>query len=288
MTADGLTAGSDLEARVTELERDLKAQRALVRIAEAAAAAEDLQAFYREVHETLQGLTHARNCFIALHDDQRGAINFPYYVDEVDTDLPDPRAWEPFGVGDARGSTAYVIRTGAPQHFSPERHHELVAEGTFDMLGVVGTDWLGVPLTVEGRTIGALVVQSYRADEVYSDADVELVVFVARHVAAALARARFIDQTRQRNVELALIGDIGHGLVRNLDYQSIIELVGEGIRTAYDLDTIYIATYDAATNLISFPYEIANGERYHTDPYEQGPGLTSAVIRERRPMSFGT
>ena len=122
MAADGIAAGAELEARVAELERDLRVQRALVRIAEAAAAAEDLQAFYREVHETLQGLTHARNFYIALYDDQRGAINFPYYADDVDPDIPDPRAWEPFGVGDARGTTAYVLRSGVPQHFTAERH----------------------------------------------------------------------------------------------------------------------------------------------------------------------
>src|SRR4051794_23774706 len=122
MAAEGVAEGSGLQARVAELERELRIQRALVRIAEAAAAAEDLPAFYREVHDTLRGLTHARNLYIALYDDQRRAINFPYYVDEADPDIPDPRVWEPFGVGDARGTTAYVLRTGMPQHFTAERH----------------------------------------------------------------------------------------------------------------------------------------------------------------------
>ncbi len=140
MAADGIAAGAELEARVAELERELRVQRALVRIAEAAAAAEDLQAFYREVHETLEGLTYARNFYIALYDDQRGAINFPYYADAVDPDVPDPRAWEPFGVGDARGvatgavATAVVphdvscgevgrVRTQPDRHLSPRAPH---------------------------------------------------------------------------------------------------------------------------------------------------------------------
>ena len=32
----------------------------------------------------------ARNFYVALYDADRGAINFPYYVDTVDEDLPDP------------------------------------------------------------------------------------------------------------------------------------------------------------------------------------------------------
>src|SRR3954471_396737 len=288
MAADGVAAPAELEAHIAELERELRIQRALVRIAEAAAAAEDMSAFYAEVHETLQGLTYARNCYIALYDDQRGAINFPYYVDEVDPDIPDPRVWEPFGVGEARGTTAYVLRTGVPQHFTAERHRELAAEGLFETVGVVGVEWLGVPLIVDARTIGALVVQTYVEDELYSAQDVELVTFVGRHVAAALARARTIDAIRQRNVELALIDKIGQGLVKHLDFEAITELVGEGIREAYDANSMFVALYDPTTNVISFPYELEKGSRYHSQPFELGPGLTSTVIRERRPLRTAT
>src|SRR5690349_9515922 len=202
MAADDL-AGPDAQARVAVLERELQIQRALLRIAEAAASAEDMEAFYAEVHQTLRTLTNAENCFIALYDDQRQAINFPYYADSVEQDVPDPRSWEPFGVGDARGATAYVLRTGVPQHITPERMRELVTSGEFVIVGAAnqGGDWIGVPLVVEGRTIGALVIQTYRPEERYTDEDVELVTFVGRHVASALSRARAIDGIRQRNVE---------------------------------------------------------------------------------------
>ena len=191
-------------------------------------------------------------------------------------------------MGDARGTTAYVLRTGVPQHFPAERHRQLAAEGLFETLGVVGGEWLGVPLVVRGEDDRRARRPDVRRDELYSDEDVELVEFVGRHVASALARARTIDAIRQRNVELALIDQIGRGLVQHLDFEAIIELVGEGIREAYDASTMFVALYDATTNVISFPYEIENGERYHSEPFELGPGLTSTVIRERRPLRIGT
>ena len=61
---------------------------------------------------------------------------FPYYVDEVDTEAPDPAAWEPFGVGQARGLTAYLLRTGTPQLITPERFRELEAQGEVVLVGV--------------------------------------------------------------------------------------------------------------------------------------------------------
>ena len=119
----------DPASRLAELEQELRVQRALVAIVDAANRSDDLGTFYPVVHEALKPLTHATNCYIALYDDSRQAINFPYYVDELDDDLPDPLLWEPFGVGDAAGITAYLLRTGVPLLITPERFRELEAAG---------------------------------------------------------------------------------------------------------------------------------------------------------------
>src|SRR5215218_908257 len=150
--------------RLAELEQELRVQRALVAIVDAANRSDDLPAFYPVVHEALKPLTYATNCYIALYDEARQAINFPYYVDALEDDLPDPSLWEPFGVGDAAGTTAYLLRTGVPQLITPERFRELEAAGEAAKLGIIGMgEWLGVPLIVDGHTMGALVVQTYTA-----------------------------------------------------------------------------------------------------------------------------
>jgi len=74
--------------------RAAKVQEALYRIAELASAAQDMQEFYRAIHEIVGGLTDANNFFIALYDEERRRINWPYYVDERETDDPlDPNQW---------------------------------------------------------------------------------------------------------------------------------------------------------------------------------------------------
>jgi hypothetical protein len=98
-----------------------RAQAALYRIAELASSAQDLQEFYREVHTVVGGLMDASNFFVALYDDERQLIRWPYYVDEVDLDVPDPEQWDGFGEGEARGTTAYVLRTGEPQRGNHSR-----------------------------------------------------------------------------------------------------------------------------------------------------------------------
>src|SRR5690606_1404283 len=79
------------ERRVAELEQELarqvhgaSVQSALHRIAALAASASDMDGFYRGVHAVLGELLYADNLYIALYDDERRLINWPYYVDTVD------------------------------------------------------------------------------------------------------------------------------------------------------------------------------------------------------------
>src|SRR4051794_31386259 len=87
-----------------------KLQDALYRIADTASAASDMGQFYAAMHGIVGELMFANNFYIALYDAANNTLNFPYYRDEVDDDVPDPAAWEPMGTGQARGLTAYTLR----------------------------------------------------------------------------------------------------------------------------------------------------------------------------------
>ena len=286
----------ELRARVAELEaleverrRSVAVQDALFRIADAASAARDMTAFYATMHGIVGELMYAENFYIALYDEERRLLNFAYEVDTVDPLPADPAEWFPMGTGFATGTTAYVLRTGQPIIITPEVHRELRERGEIEMIGVVGEgDWLGVPLRAEGRTIGALVVQTYRADQRYTLADRDLLAFVGKHVATALSRARAIEETRQRNAELAVINSVQDGLARQLDMPAMYELVGDRIREMFGSSDMYIAVLDRASSRITFPYELVDGQRYHTEPIALGQGLTSIVIETGQPLNLGT
>jgi signal transduction histidine kinase/DNA-binding response OmpR family regulator len=280
---------AELEGRQAEHARAELVQTALYEIAAAASEAQDLPAFYRSVHQTVGRLMYAENFYVALYDEGRRSINFPYYVDAVELEVPDPLIWEPFGVGNARGTTAYVLRTGKPLLLTPEKHRELVEAGEIEKVGVVAEgDWLAAPLLADGRAIGVVACQTYVAGERYTNADKDLLAYVGQHIGAALTRVRAIEETRQRNSELGLVNEIGQALAEQLEFGVIIELVGERIREIFDARSIFIALYDPATELISWPYDIDEGERFHRDPRPLGPGLTSRVITRQEPVRIGS
>ena len=281
-------ATSGFDGHEADLTRSADLQSVLYRIAETASAAKDMPSFYAAIHEIVGELMYADNFYIALYDAARERINYPFFLDEVDSDIPDPNVWEPFGSGNASGVTAYVLRSGAPLFADLPAMRELVDAGEMERVGTDMVEWMGVPLIDEGVAIGVLAVQTYREDRRYSTGDLELLAFVGQHIATALTRARAIEETRQRNAELAVINEIGLGLAKQLDFTAIIELVGERIGEVFASDSVSIALHDAETNFVSFPYSIDRGTRLPNDSYELGPGLTSEIIRNRVPLRMGT
>src|SRR5262245_49206086 len=249
---------AELEALEAVRRRSEQIQSVRYRIADAASAATDMLEFYAAMHSILGELVYANHFFIALYDDARQMLSFPFHVDEIDTEgWPAPHVWLPMGAEKTRGMTGYVLRTGQPALITAETYAELIRQGEIERVGVPPVDWLGVPLKTEGQTLGVVAVQSYREDIRYSEQDKALLSFVAQHIATALSRARAIEETRQRNAELAIVNEVGQALAQQLDFQAIIELVGERVRAIFDVSNLYIALYDRRTNLIRFPYYIS-------------------------------
>jgi len=275
---------AELEAIEVTQERTERVQAALYRITDLASSTEDLPGFYPAVHTILGGLMDVRNFFVALYDAPTRRVKFPFYVDEVDPDIPDPEEWIDLEQGLGKSLTAYVLRTGQPLLASPEVFDQLVQAGDAERVGADSIDWLGVPLRSGEQILGVLVVQSYRAESRFGVPEAELLTFVSQHIATALTRIRQRAEARQRIAELGVINSLSQTLASQLRLDAVVELVGEKIHQIFDAHSLYIALYDKQTNLIRFPYFLAGEERVDTTPIPLGKGLTSVVIFSRQPL----
>ncbi len=244
-----------------------------------------MPSFYASIHEIVGELMYADNFFIALYDDRRSLINFAFYRDEVDLDVPDPNRWEPLGSGEGAGLTGYLLRRGEPVLWTREEYQQIVQRGDADLIGEMGVDWMGVPLRSDGRTIGAVVTQSYREDRHHSARDLELLAFVAQHIGTALTRARAIEETRQRNAELAIVNEVGQALAKQLDFDGILEAVGARAAQALNVDGLSIAIHDREADVTRFLYWIDGGKRRRDmEGKVLGDPLTAEILRSGRPL----
>jgi len=172
-------------------------QSAVYRISDAANAAKDLPELYRHIHKVIGGLMPATNFYIALYDDRAQTLSFPYFVDEEEGPPPPQKL--------GRGLTEYVLRTGRPLLASPAVFAELNRSGEVEQVGPPSVDWVGAPLVGLGKTIGVIVVQSYREGVRFGEEDKAILNFVSEQVAGAIERRRTQENLVQTSSELQAI-----------------------------------------------------------------------------------
>jgi len=148
-------------------------------------------------------------------------------------------------------------------------HADYPALGLF---AVEGTDasrsGVVIPIFASDRVLGWIGLENHERDNAYGDADVRLLTTVAASMGVALESARLFDETQrllketeQRNAELAVINRIQEGMAAELDFQAIVDLVGDKLREVFKTGDIGIRWYDAKANLVHYLYEFEHGVR---------------------------
>ncbi|MBA3352089.1 MAG: PAS domain S-box protein [Blastocatellia bacterium] len=146
------------------------------------------------VHVAIGSVVHARNYFVALHDEDTDLFTMQFFVDEHD-ERPDSANLE--------GTRSdYVYRTGRALLLDEKKTAELEAEGKFRLVGAQPKYWLGVPLKTPNKIIGVLVVQSYDIEHSYSDDNLQFLNNVAGPIALSIERKRAESRTLLLNAAL--------------------------------------------------------------------------------------
>ncbi|HUL45387.1 MAG TPA: response regulator [Bacteroidota bacterium] len=184
-------------------------QNATYHIAEAENNSQSLEDLFRSVHKIIREVMSAQNFYIALYDETRDELSYPYFVDEVNTP-PSPGT-------PRRGLTEYVLRTGKPLLCGENAREDLVRKGEATLSGSHSPLWLGVPLILDKKTIGVMVVQHYTNPDAYTDADRQVLEYVSLEVAKAIQRKQADEKLRESEEQFRLIMENAADLIAVLD-----------------------------------------------------------------------
>ncbi|MBN2389553.1 MAG: substrate-binding domain-containing protein [Anaerolineae bacterium] len=213
---------AELQREVSERQRAEKIQTFLYRISEATNSAQGLQELFHAIHKIINEMTVVENFYIALYNTQTDAISFPYFH-EVRNEKNISQL-----VG--KQLTEHVIRTRKPLLATPETYPELTKEIAIQANGVLTTNWLGIPLTVQDQTIGALVVENHPPSIGFSEEEKHVLLFISTQVAmaiervqAAAERGHLLATLQQRNTQLQTAAEVSKSTITILDPDRLIQ-----------------------------------------------------------------
>ncbi len=189
------------QRRRAELEREV-----ILRILQIANAPDSLEDVVRNMFAEIGRLVPVENYFLALYDMESDLLTFPCFRDEADP-APPPRHL-------GRGLTDWVIRHRQLLNVNRDQYRRLIALGEVEARGTPALSWLGVPLVSVAGAVGALVVQSYHREDLYSATDERILLAISSQIANVFDRKRSEDALRRSEGRLRAIFDqAGVGIV---------------------------------------------------------------------------
>ena len=251
-------------------------------IQEGLAAELDYRAIIDLVGDRLRGVLGYDNLGIRFFDLAAGTMEFPYeYEHGKRLSVPSMRmdygAWSKQLLEECRPLVMQTVAEQEAMGFFP-------SPGTAaSMCGVV------VPFPAGDRRVGAIAVDDYERTHAFDGATVRLLQTVAATMGVALENARLFDETQrllkdteQRNAELAVINSIQQSVVAALDFQAIVDVVGDKLREVFATGDMSIRWWEEAAGEVHYLYAYEHGVRLPNTVKTPQPGTVQyRFYRER-------
>jgi PAS domain S-box-containing protein len=259
---------------ITQRKKEEKIRLVISEILDEANSAKKLGDLFKSIHRSISKLMKAENFYIAYYSSEQNLLSFPYFVDKYDND----DSPQPLG----KGLTEYVLRTGKSALVDSKLDEELRVKGETQLIGPQSKIWLGVPLKIQNKIIGVLVVQDYEDPTTYGATEQQILDVIAYPISRAIERKMleaeredFIVKLKELNSSKdQLFSLISHDL-RN-PFNSLLGFA-EILTTEYDsLTKDEIREYvkvinESAKNLFGMTNNLLHYSRYQLGKYQYKP-----------------
>jgi PAS domain S-box-containing protein len=173
----------------------------------------DLNELFDVIHKSLGRILNVDNFFIATHNEAKDSISFDYWVSEIDAS-----PGEITHFSNTSSITGEVINAKRPLIFYREDILNFAQTKKTAPIGSPSEIWLGAPLKIRGRVIGAISVQSFTSRNIYQPSDLDLLNSVSQHIALAIERKQSERAIKNQQIILEKIlelSPVGITLVEN-------------------------------------------------------------------------
>ncbi|MHB1147923.1 MAG: PAS domain S-box protein, partial [Lutibacter sp.] len=182
----------------------------LYNISKAALTIVDFKEFSLFVRNELHKIIETTNFYIAIYNEETDMISTPVFVDETEDR-------EEFSAKNSL--TGYVIKSKKPLILTKEAHQELINNNLVTLIGEFAKIWVGVPLFIQEKCIGAIVVQSYEDENAYNENDVQLLEFVADQISTTIHRKKVENELNSALVQAQESDRLKSAFLANMSHE---------------------------------------------------------------------
>jgi PAS domain S-box-containing protein len=200
---------------ITDQVRIQKAQNLYLTIANLTIHSSNLNTLFKNIHNELKKVIDAKNFYIALKEEEKDVLHFPYIVDE---NYKESTLKTKFG----KGLTEYALLKDQPLCIYEEDFVDLLHHEEIEILGPVPKVWIGAPLKIESQTIGVIALQCYINRNTYSGKDLDLLDFVSGQIALSIDRKQKEEQINVQNARIKAIFENGPHLLWTVDRNLLV------------------------------------------------------------------
>jgi GAF domain-containing protein/HAMP domain-containing protein len=218
VTLDKIQASELTTRRLSELE-------AISIMNQTTATAEDLDALYPALHEQIRQILGDYSFVVALYDDVSDTIQVPYLYENGEV-----ASLTPFPLGE--GLTSIIIHTGQPLMIVEDTEKRSAALGA-KLVGKPAKSWLGSPLHIGGKVIGALIVQDLENERSFDENSLRFVNTLASQVSGAIHNIRLLEDSRQRAIQLESAAEIARDISSSLHLDDLLNRAVNMIRDRF-------------------------------------------------------
>ncbi|GAB4401107.1 MAG: hypothetical protein OHK003_27340 [Anaerolineales bacterium] len=184
------------------------------------------------------------------------------------------------------GMTDTVSRTGEMYLVEDMRTHPLYQNTPSTWKGAL----IGLPLKFRKKVVGVMNIHFAEA-RTFSESELRFLKLFADQAAVAIENSRLFNETERlltetagRNAELGVINSLQQVLVSKLDFQSIIDLIGDKVSDIFDAQVTLISLYYPATSEIHHRYINERGRRMYIEQTLPVDGFRKKVIETQKTL----
>jgi len=174
----------------------------------------DTTKFFAALHEQIKQEIGDYPFIGALYDEQTASIQIPYMHEEGEM-----RQLESFPLGE--GLTSILLRNKKPLLIVENAEEKTKALGA-KVVGKPAKSWMGVPMLVENKAVGALIVQDLEKENAFTQSHLYYLASLAKQVSKIVYNAQLLDEARKQNAKIQTAAEIARDISSALNLDELL------------------------------------------------------------------